>query len=206
MLRRGNAMVLLVPALCAFAPRPGTGQLSVEISAGARYSTALVSDSIVTPFDVRPALAPALAVTLAMPLDSSWAAQVTVDLSTSELQRHDADGSSVGLGRVSTAAFTVGLEHPLRSGFSARIGVGGLKYFPDEETGIFRLGSGAIAGLGMLALSHPLPVGGRIACAVEARYDIHGFSTPALRDEGFESARAVHRVALTIRAHRRGNR
>lgn len=206
MLRRGNAMVLLVPALCAFAPRPGTCQLAVEISAGARYSTALVRDWIVTPFTVRPALAPALAVTLAVPLDNRWAAQVTVDFSSNELQRHDADGSSVGLGRVSTAAFTVGLEHPLPAGFSARIGVGGLKYFSGEETGIFRLGSDAIAGLGMLALGHTLPLGGRICCSIEAVYDIHGFTTPALHEEGFSSPQTVHRVALTIRARTRGTR
>jgi hypothetical protein len=119
-------MVFLVPALCAFAPRPGTGQLVVEISAGARYSSALVHDSIVTPFDVRPSIAPTLAVTLAMPFENRWAALVTVDFAASELERHDADGASVDLGRVSTAAFTVGLEHPLPAGFSARIGVGGL--------------------------------------------------------------------------------
>jgi hypothetical protein len=206
LLRRENAMVLLVPALCAFAPRAGAGQLAVEISAGVRSSTALVRDSIVTPFDVRPALAPALAVTLAMPLERSWAAHVTVDLSTSELQRHDADGSSVALGRVSTASFTVGLGHPLPAGFSARIGVGGLKYFAAEEAGIFRLGSGAIAGIGTLALSHTLAVGKRLGSSVEALYDIHGFTTPALQDEGFGSARTVHRVALTIRVHGRRTR
>lgn len=206
MLRRRNAVVLLVAALCAFTPRLGTGQWLVEISAGARSGTALVHDSIVTAFDVRPSLAPVLAVALVVPLDTSWTARVGVDFSSGELQRHEADGSSVALGRVSTAAFTVGLEHALPAGFSTWIGVGGIKYFPAEETGLFRLGSASVAGLGTVALAHTLPVARRFGCAVELRYDIHGFTTPALRDEGFTSSQTVHRVALTVRAHGRAGR
>jgi hypothetical protein len=199
-------LLVFILALDAVAPPRLTGQLVVEVSAGARYSTALVHDSIVTPFDVRPALAPTVAVTVATPLERGWAAQVTLDFSTSELMRHDADGSSVALGRVSTAAFSIGLERRLAAGFSARIGVGGLKYIPGERSGIFRLGSGPIAGLGTLALGHALPLGKRYGFAVEARYDVHPFMTQALRDEGFDSPRLVHRVALTIIGPGRGAR
>jgi hypothetical protein len=140
-----------------------------------------------------------------VPLDSSWAARVGVDFSSGELQRHEADGSTVALDRVSTAAFTVGLERSLPAGFSTWFGIGGLKYFPAEETDLFRQGSGALAGLATLALAHTLPVGKRFGCAVELRYDIHGFTTPALRDEGFTSSQSVHRVALTLRAHGRAS-
>lgn len=206
MLLSRSAIALLVPALCVVAPRPLTGQVAIGISAGARYSTALVRDAIVTPFDVRTALAPTVAVTLAAPSARGWGAQATLDFSTSEMQRRDAGGASTGLGRVSTAALTVGFEHRLPRSFSVRIGVGGLKYFPGERSGIFRLGSGKIAGLGALALGRTLPVGGRYHLAVEARYDVHGFTTPALGDEGFDSARLVHRVALVIRADVRGAR
>jgi len=208
-LRRGtepSATLVVILALGVFAPSQVTGQLAVEISAGVRYSSALVRDSIVTPLDVRPAPAPAVAVTLATPLERGWAAQVTLDFSTSQLRRHDADGSTVALGRVSAAAVTVGLQHRPPAGFAMRFGVGGLTYIPGENSGIFRLGSGGIAGLGTLALSHALPVGRRFGFAVEARYDVHGFTTPALRDEGFGSARTVHCVALVLRAARRGTR
>lgn len=206
MLLRGSALVLLVQALGVVAPGPLTSQLAVEVSAGARYTTPLVHDSIVTPFHVRPALAPAVAVTLAAPLEHGYAAQVTLDFSTSELQRHEADGSSVALGRTSTAAVTVGLERRLPGGFSAQIGVGGIKYFTSENNGVFRLGSGSIAGLGALALAHTLPLGGRYGFTVEARYDVHGFTTPALREEGFDSPQTVHRVTLGIRAKGRGSK
>ena len=200
--RRITILLVFVLALDPFAPRRLTGQVAVEVSAGARYSSALVRDSIVTPFTVRSALAPAVAVTVTRPLERGWAAQVTLDFSTSALQRHDADGSSIAFGRVSTAAFIVGLERRLPAGFFTRIGIGGLKYIPSENSGMFRLGSGSIAGLGALALGHPLPLGRRYRFAVEARYDVHAFTTPALRDEGFDSPQPVHRVTLTIRAGR----
>jgi hypothetical protein len=201
-----NVIILLVVVLVidVFAPRRLTGQVTVEVAAGARYSTALVRDSIVTRFDVGPALAPTVAVTLATPLERGWGAQATLDFSTSGLRRHDADGSSVAFGRVSAAAFIVGLERRLPTGFAARIGVGGLKYLPGGKSGIFRLGSGPIAGLGTVSLGYPLPLGARYGLAVEARYDVHGFATPALREEGFGGARTVHRVTLTIRAGRGG--
>jgi hypothetical protein len=199
-----SVIVLLVVVLVidVFAPRRLTGQVTVEIAAGARYSTALVRDSIVTRFDVGPALAPMVAVTLATLLERGWGAHATVDFSTSGLRRHDADGSSVAFGRVSTAAFIVGLERRLPAGFSARIGIGGLKCIPRDKSGIFRLGGGSVAGLGALALGYAWPGGGRYSLAVEARYDVHGFTTPALRDEGFTSPQIVHRVALTLRASR----
>jgi len=198
-------LLLVVLVIDVFAPRRLTGQVAVEVAAGARYSTALVRDSIVTRFDVGPALAPMVAVTLATSLERGWGAQATLDFSTSGLRRHHADGSSVAFGRVSTAAFIVGLERRLPAGFSARIGFGGLKCIPGDKSGIFRLGGGSIAGLGALALGFTLPAGGPYSFAVEARYDVHGFTTPALRDEGFTSPRTVHRVALTLRA-RRGSR
>ena len=201
---RGSATTALVLTLMlsGVAPRRLPAQLAVEIAAGARYSTVLVHDSIVAPFDVQAVLAPVIAVTLTTPLEHRWAAQLTFDFSTSTVRRSDADGSSISLGRVSSAAFIVGLEHPLPAGLSARIGIGGLKYFPGETTGMFRSGSASVEGLGALAISHPLPLGSQFGFAVEARYDIHGFTTPALREEGFTSARPVHRVALTIRARR----
>ncbi len=175
-----------------------TAQVAVGVQAGVRYSSTLVSDSIVAPFIVRPALAPVVAITLAERREHSWIPTVTLDFSTSNLQRHDADGTTASLSQVTTIAFTVGLTRALPGGFSAGIGAGGLKYLPSEDTGIFQSGSGAIAGVGALTLGHPLPIGGQ-RFTLAARYDIHGFTTPALQEEGFHGLRAVHRVAVTLR-------
>lgn len=190
-------LLAVVPAF-----RHLAAQVSLHFSAGARYTSALVHDSIVTPFDVRPAIAPALAVTAATPLAGGWAAQATLDFSPSTLRRHDADGTTADLGRVSTLAFTVGLRRQLPAGITAGAGIGGLKYFPADETGIFRLGSGTVAGLGALSVAYPLAPLARYRLAVQARYDLHRFLTPALRAEGFDTARPVHRITLAIRAGR----
>ena len=47
---------------------------------------------------------------------------------------------------------------------------------------------------GVAAVRHDFPYYGLV------EESLHRFTTPALRDEGFDSARAVHRVALIIRA------
>lgn len=200
--RRTGGRVLCLAAflLTACPPDRLTAQLSLHASAGVRSTSTLVHDSIVTAFDVRPALGPALALTGAIPLQGGWAATATVDLSWAGLERHDRSGPSVDLGHLTTIAFAVGLERRLADWLSARAGLGGLKYFPADETGIFRLGSGSVAGLGLLAVAYDRKVGARHSLGLEARYDLHRFITPALRSEGFTDARAVHRLALAVRA------
>lgn len=176
-----------------------SAQVSLQPSLGLRYTSTMVRDAIVTPLTVRPALAPTLALTVTTPLERGWAGQATLDVSTSALERHDADGTTTNLGRVSTLAFTVGVRHGVAAGLSAAAGAGGLTYFPAHDTGIFRQGAGSIAGLGMVTVEYALAAGVRYGLAAQARYDVHRFTTPALRSEGFDSARTVHRVTLAVR-------
>src|SRR2546427_12291233 len=75
-------------------------QLSLHAALGARYSSALVPDSIVAPFHLRPAPAPALGITATSRTAGPWAAQATFDFSTSTLPRRHA-GATADLGRVS---------------------------------------------------------------------------------------------------------
>ena len=58
----------------------------------------MVHDSIVTPFDVRPAIAPVLAVSATTPLNDPWSGAATLDISWSRLERHDQDGTTADLG------------------------------------------------------------------------------------------------------------
>jgi hypothetical protein len=190
---------LLIASALAGGAVPLDAQLSVRVSAGVRYSSALVHDSIVTPLSVQPAPAPALAISVVAPLQHGWAVQAMLDGSSSEVVRHDANGATTDLGRVGAASFTVGLQHRVRGSFAATGAVGALKYFPSDEQGIFRLGSGPLAGLGMLTVEYRLPLAPRAGLALEARYDIHAFTTPALEQEGFTSSQTVHRVSLSLR-------
>jgi len=153
----------------------------------------------VTPFDLRPTLAPTLLVSVRDALRPGWSADVTLDVSPSGLRRHET-GGSFDVGSVTAVAFTVGLQRHFGAGASARVGVGGLRYAA-KQTGVFREGSGGIFPLGTVAATYglPLPFARRRQLEVEARYDVHQFITPALRTEGFRGSQPVHRVAILMR-------
>jgi hypothetical protein len=200
--RRMVGATLFLAVLCISATVRLSAQVTFQTAAGVRYTSTMVHDSIVTGVDVRPRLAPALSVTATTPIQHGWAVEGIADLSWSTLQRHDEGGPTVDLGGLTTLAVEVGVRHPLVTGLSGRLAVGGLKYFPGNETGIFRDGSGGILPLGGVAVSYVPPAGiaQRWGLGIEARYDLHAFITPALRNRGFTSSRPVHRVALAVRA------
>lgn len=201
---RGSGRAVLGLALGLSARPAGrlSAQVSVHLSAGARYTTTLVSDSIVTNFSVRPAIAPALALTVGTPIDTTgkWTVEAILDWSHGDLVRHNQDGSTQSLGGLGTLGLSVGMRRHLLSWLSARASVGGLKYLPASETGIFGLGSGSLFPLGGLAVEASPPFGARWALAFETRVDLHQFITPALRAEGFQDSRRVVRLAVGVRA------
>ena len=192
------AAIMLALSICPSGHLPG--QVSFHLALGARYSSTLVHDSIVTPFDLRPALAPTLLLSVRGALRPGWSADATLDVSPSKLRRHEASGSFDGGGTFTAFAFTVGLRRHFAPGASARLGVGGLRY-AGSQTGVFREGSGGIFPLGTVAATYALPLSfaRKHQLDVEARYDVHKFITPALRTEGFVDTRPVHRVAVLLR-------
>jgi hypothetical protein len=166
---------------------------------GARSSSTLVHDSVVTPFDLRPTLAPVLLVSAGDELRPGWSADVTLDVSPSGMRRHEGSGS-FDAGSFTTVAFTVGLRRHFARSASARVGVGGMRYLA-SQTGVFREGTGGIFPVGSVGATYAptLPFAQKHQLEIEARYDIHKFITPALRAEGFASGRPVHRVAVIVR-------
>src|SRR5216117_3452315 len=104
------------------------------------------------------------------------------------------------LGGLGALALTVGVARRLAPGLAADAAIGGLKYLPAADNGIFAGGTGGVTALGALGVSYALPLGGSTlrGLALRARYDIQRFLTPALRNEGFTSGEIVHRVALTL--------
>ena len=185
--------------LTAYPPNRLAAQVSFHLAVGARYSSTLVHDSVVTPFDLRPAIAPSFLVSVRDELRPGWSADVTLDVAPSGMRRHEGSGS-FDAGSFTAVAFTVGLRRQFAPGLSARVGVGGLRYLADQS-GVFREGSGGIFPLGSVAATYaaPLPFAQKHHLEVEARYDIHQFITPALRTEGFSASRRVHRVAILVR-------
>lgn len=174
-----------------------SSQVSFHVSIGARYSSTLVHDSVVVPFDLRPALAPTLLVSVRDELRPGWSADGTIDVTPSSLRRHEG-GGAFDAGSFAALAFTVGLRREISGGLSARAGFGALKY-ATAQTGVFREGSGGLFPLVTFAATFSPRFGARRRLAFEARYDLHRFITPALRTQGFSAARSVHRVALLAR-------
>ena len=176
-----------------------SAQVSLSASLGGRYTTTLVHDSIVAPFDVRIGLSPAATLAASLPLEVPWTADVTLDVSYGAVSRHDQSGTVATITHVATLTLGVGLRRDLRHGFSAAVGAGLLKYIPSEQIGIFRDGGGAVTPMGAAAVVYGPPAAARRGLSLEARYDLHGFLTPALRSEGFVNSTVVHRVAVAVR-------
>lgn len=193
----GGWAVCAAVLLIAYPPSRLTAQVSFHISVGARYSTTLVRDSIVTGFDIRPSIAPTLLVTVREELRPAWSVDGTLDVTPSSLRRHE-NGTSFEAGSATAIAFTVGLRREVSYGFSARAGIGALKYAA-AQTGMFREGSGGLMPLGSIAATYTPRFGARRRLAFEARYDIHRFITPALKTQGFKDSRPVHRLAVLVR-------
>lgn len=189
----------LTAALLLAAPTTASAQWAIQFSAGGRYATALVRDSIVTAITVRPTLGAAFAIALTSPPQEGWAGEAAVDVTVAGHQRKET-GATVDLGGLTSVAVTMAVRRQLRPTLAARVGVGGLLYAPERDAGIFRLGTGGFRPLGLAAVTWTPPVGARWGAALEARYDVHRFTTPALRSVGFQDPRTVHRVALAVRA------
>lgn len=185
--------------LTARTPDRLSAQVSLSASLGARYTTTLVHDSIVAPFDVRVGLSPVATLAASLPLEVPWTADVTLDVSYGGVSRHDQSGAVAPITHVTTLTLGVGLRRDLRHGFSAAVGAGLLKYLPSEQIGIFRDGGGAVTPMGAATVVYSPPAAERRGLALEARYDLHGFLTPALRTEGFVNSTVVHRVAVAVR-------
>ena len=189
--------VALVSLLAVWPSGQAAAQVSFHVSLGARYTTTLVHDSIVQPFDLRPAIAPALLVIVREEMKPGWSVDGTIDVTPSSLRRHEGSGT-FDAGSFTALAFTIGVRREISWGLSARAGIGALKYAAGQ-TGVFREGSGGLFPLGTVAATYTPSFGARRRLAFEARYDIHRFITPAMRTEGFEDSRPVHRVALLLR-------
>lgn len=185
--------------LLAFLPGAAPAQWGGYASLGVRYGTALVSDSIVRPLDVRQSVAPVLALGLTTPSDGAWSGEAALDATFTGIRRDEA-GGAVDLGNLTTVSFTVAVRRGLAPDVTARAGAGALFHRPEREAGIFSAGTAAATPVGLLGVTWAPGAGRRYGLALDLRYDVHRFITPALRAVGFTDSRIVHRLAVALRA------
>jgi hypothetical protein len=175
-----------------------TAQVSVRASLGARFSTALVKDSIVVPIALKPGVGPALQISVRDDLRGPWTGDITLDVAPTSLKREES-GTTFDAGSATVTALTFGLRHDVHKGLAARVGLGGLIYVT-ENTGVFQQGNGGIFPLIALDASYAPAFGAKRALEIALLYDVHRFMTPALRSTGFPNPRPVHRLALSVSA------
>ncbi len=193
-------------SLLVACPPIAAAQVSLHAGLGARYSSTLVHDSIVTPLDVRPAIGPTLSFSADLPLAGPWQLELLADLGTSPLQRHDADGSTTEITRLWTLGLGVGLRRQLRPWLDGRFAIGALSYLPAQSVGLFSDGSGGVMPWGTLAFDAAPNLLARHRLALEVAGDLHKFLTPALRNAGFTDSRVVYRISAGVRVDLTGAR
>ncbi len=174
-------------------------QVSLSFSAGVRYTSSLVRDSIVTPLDLQPALAPVVAGIVGFPLNGPWRVEAVVDVGSSELRMHETGGSTTDVTRLTTLGFGVGLRRRFHTWLAGRFAVGGITYLPAGDVGMFRDGTGGLAPFGQVTADLAPAIAARHHLAIELQGDVHRFLTPALKADGFTDSRLVYRIALGIR-------
>lgn len=203
-MRQARLSLWVAGVFAAGVPAPVRGQVSVSLTAGARYTATMVHDSIVTLLDVRPAIAPAFSANLGFQLSGPWRAEAVVDVSTSQLQLHETAGATRNMAQLTTLGFGVGIRRRFHPWLAGRFSVGGLVYMPAGDLGMFRDGTGGPAPFGQVALDFAPAVAARRRLALELQGDLHQFITPALKADGFTDSRPVYRIALAIRFDVRG--
>ena len=198
-------MTLLGIAAVA-APSAGA-QVGVQV--GLVVSSNLVSDSIVDRFSVRANPALALGVTGETRLDGyTLGAAVTVS-------RSDVIGreprAEFPVTRLTIWHPVVYLRQPLRPWLSGEARLGLIIFSPSVRAGtLFRDGAPVQPAFGVgLRLERRL--GRAFALGVAGQYDVHRFSTPQLRAQGYTGQTYVHRIStfLSLRrlpAHERSAR
>ena len=205
---RGSRGWCLAPAalvVLALVPAPVCAQVTFGARIGALWSSNLVRDSIVTTVTTRPRIAPVVALRVEVPVRDRYRIAGELAASHSTLMSYSAneDVHVTGL-TVLVPALTVRV--PATPWLTGEARVGAVLYAPSRKTGtLFSAGAPIRPTLG-LGLSADRPLGRAWVVAIALQYDVHKFTTTALRAQGFVDASVVHRVAIMLAFSRRPDR
>jgi hypothetical protein len=187
----------LIPALL-LAAGPGAlhAQTDYYARVGAVWAGTLVRDLLGSEISVRQAIAPMVAIGASMPISPGYRAGVEATAASGGFEAEQ-DGGETDLGTVRTASVLVGLDGPIWNSLRWNAGMGGLFYWPSEESGIFLQG-GPVRFLVGAGADWRRPVMTSWDLMVSARYDFHRFTTDELERRGFSQAQGVSRISLSV--------
>jgi hypothetical protein len=175
--------------------------LSAQVTFGARvgavWSSNLVRDSIVTAVTTRPNIGPLIALRVELPVRTRYRLAGEFAASRSSLVAHSSDGN-VSVTGLTVLAPALALRVPAKPWLTGEARVGAVLYAPSRKSGtLFSAGAPIKPSLGV-GLAADRPLGRSWVLAIALQYDVHKFTTTALRAQGFRDASVVHRIALML--------
>ena len=194
------ALILLL--FFGFAAGPVAAQTDYYARIGLTGTTRLLKDNILQEITVRQSLAPTLALGVAIPFTPLYRVGLEATITSSGF--HSSEGpTDTDLGTLRTGSLLLGLDGPIWRQFRWRAGVGLLRYWPTDRSGIFLQG-GSTRFLVGAGLDYRRPVMSQWDLMCGLRYDFHRFTTDELVATGFSGSQGVQRVSLSLglaRAH-----
>ena len=189
---------ILLLALLVLAGVPSlAAQTTYYARLGAVGASNLIRDVIVDEITVRQSIAPMLAVGAALPF-SERGYRVGLEATLASGKFHSSEnGSDTDLGTVRTGTLMLLLDGPLYREFRWTAGLGGIKYWPKDQDGIFREG-GKLRLLAGAGLDYRRPVMPKWDFMTSLRYDWHRFTTDELERRGFSQTQGVSRISLSV--------
>ncbi len=185
--------------LALLAPAGGSAlraQTEYHARLGAVGATNLVRDAIVNEITVRQSIAPMLALGASLPISTrGYRAGLEATLASGKFHSSES-GADTDLGTLRTATLLLGVEGPLYRTLRWRVGLGGIRYWPADEDGIFRAGGPTrfLAGAGV---DYRRPVLAHWDLMTSAHYEFHRFTTDELKARNFSQTQGVNRVSVS---------
>jgi len=186
---------LLAVVFAAPCSAPAT-QLSTRLHVGAVASSALMRDSILRAIVVEPSVALSATAGVGWSVSPRLAADGELVVARADVTIHEG-ATERTINTVTSVSLIGGMSVLLVDRATARVGLGGIRYFPADEIGIFARG-GAASVMGAASVAYRWPVSPRVGLGIEVRYDLHAFTTGELEARGFEGAHTVHRVGIGL--------
>lgn len=191
-----RALLVILVALPSTSVTVLQAQTDYYARLGATYATNLLRDAIIREIHVRQSVAPTLALGASLPITPVYRAGLEATLTSGGY--HSTDGiTKTDLGTLRTGSVLLNLEGPVWRRASWRAGMGLIRYFPAENSGIFLQG-GTTRFLAGAGLDYRPPLSRRWEFMVSLRYDFHRFTTDELTARGFTGHQGVQRISASV--------
>jgi hypothetical protein len=191
-----RALLILLIALPSTSSTVLQAQTDYYARLGATYATNLVRDVIFQEIHVRQSVAPTLVLGGSVPITPVYRAGLEASLTSAGY--HSTDGvTKTDLGTLRTGSVLLNLEGPVWRRASWRAGMGLIRYFPAENSGIFSQG-GTTRFLAGAGLDYRPPLSNRWEFMLSLRYDFHRFTTDELTTRGFTGHQGVQRISASV--------